>query len=71
LKTETKSSSATGRSTKRPSTLNDISIGTIWSSSGSQKKIGHELVFFVLFVFLVAILLVLGGSVILVESTEV
>jgi hypothetical protein len=32
---------STGRSTKRPSTLNDIY--TILSSSGSQKKIGHEL----------------------------
>jgi hypothetical protein len=70
LKTETKSSSATGRSTKRPSTLNDISI-LFDLQADHKKKIGHELVFFVLFVFLVAILLVLGGSVILVESTEV
>jgi hypothetical protein len=70
LKTETKSSSATGWSTKRPSTLNDISI-LFDLQADHKKKIGHELVFFVLFVFLVAILLVLGGSVILVESTEV
>jgi hypothetical protein len=38
---------ATWQSTKRPSTLNDISI--LFSSSGSQKKFGHELTYLFFF----------------------
>jgi hypothetical protein len=37
----------TGRSTKRPSTLNDISM-LFYLQADHKKKIGHELIFFLL-----------------------
>jgi hypothetical protein len=45
LMTETQSRSATGRGTKRPSTLNDI---VFYLQAESQKKIEHELIYFFL-----------------------
>jgi hypothetical protein len=39
---------ATGRNTKRPSTLNDIYLLFIFIFKRITKKIGHELIYFLL-----------------------
>jgi hypothetical protein len=48
LKTETKSRFATGRSTKRPSTLNGIYI-LFYLQADHKKKIGYELIYLFFF----------------------